>query len=175
MSNAGLAGEGTRAILAVRTSRHGFRAAAGIGVVRQVRPRPSVRAARAAGRLPLVFVRDNGAPYASRILALFLAALGLAAAQLNRRPRQTKKKYLPALEFRHSMCPAIALVDRETFYRAACAAMAAAVPQQAKGRARRRAERAAIFATLEQFDLIIRYRGGVRINPRVAETTTCSA
>jgi hypothetical protein len=47
--------------------------------------------------------------------------------------------------------------------------MTAAVLPQSKGRARRRAERAAIFTTLEQFDLIIRYRGGVRITPRVAE------
>lgn len=181
----------------------------GLDVIRAL-----VRAARAAGRWSLVFVSDNGAPYKSLVLALFLAALrivhlrneprtpqhnawsergmrelkatarlaarpparrlaafGGAAAQLNRRPRLTKNN-LTALELRRSMCAATALVDRETFYRAAGAAMTAAVPPQAKGRARRRAERAAIFATLEQFDLIIRYRGGVRITPRDAGTIT---
>jgi hypothetical protein len=183
--------------------------ATGLDVVRAL-----VRAARAAGRWPLVFVSDNGPPYRSLVLARFLAALRIvhlrneprtpqhiawsergmrelkatarlaarppvrrlaafarAAAQLNRRPRLTKNN-LTALELRRSMRLATALVDRETFYRAAGAAMTAAVLPQAKGRARRRAERAAIFATLEQFDLIIRYRGGVRITPRVAETTT---
>ncbi len=70
------------------------------------------------------------------------------------------------------MSPATMLVDREIFYRAVCAAVTQAVNGRDPGRARRRAERAAIFATLEQFDLIIRYRGGVRITPRVAETIT---
>jgi hypothetical protein len=183
--------------------------ATGLDVVRAL-----VRAARAAGRWPLVFVSDNGPPYWSRVLARFLAALRIvhlrneprtpqhnawsergmrelkatahlaarpparrlaafarAAAQLNRGPRLTKDN-LTALELRHSMRPATALVDREIFYRAAGAAMTAAVRPQAKGRARRRAERAAIFTTLEQFDLIIMYRGGVRVTPRVAETIT---
>lgn len=101
---------------------------------------------------------------AARPPARRLAALGRAAAQLNRRPRLAKNN-LTALELRRLMYPTTALVDRETFYRAAAAAMAAAVPKQTKGRARRRTERAAFFATIEQFDLIIRYPGGVRITP----------
>ncbi len=185
------------------------RPSTGLDVVRAL-----VRAARATGRWPLVFVSDNGAPYVGGVVARFLAvlrivhlrneprtpqhnawsergirelkatarlaarpparrlaALGQAAAQLNRRPRLTKN-HLTALELRRSMSPATLLVEREIFYRAVCAAVTQAVNGRDPGRARRRAERAAIFATLEQFDLIIRYRGGVRITPRVAETIT---
>ena len=51
------------------------------------------------------------------------------------------------------------LVDRARFYDTACAAIASAVQGIDDARARRRAEREAIWSTLEQFGLVTRTRG----------------
>ena len=50
--------------------------------------------------------------------------------------------------------------SRARFYHDACAALARAAPEHPHGRARRMAERDAIFSTLEQHRLLTRTRGG---------------
>jgi hypothetical protein len=56
-------------------------------------------------------------------------------------------------------------VSRESFHQAACSAIEKAVQGQRTARARRRAEREAIYATLEHFGLVRRTRGGAPITP----------
>ena len=51
------------------------------------------------------------------------------------------------------------LVDRARFYDTACAAIAAAVQGISNARARQRAEREAVWRTLEEFGLVTRTRG----------------
>jgi len=53
------------------------------------------------------------------------------------------------------------LVDRDTFHETACYKIARAVQSAGTPRARRLAEREAIYETMEQFGLIRRTRGGV--------------
>jgi transposase InsO family protein len=54
-------------------------------------------------------------------------------------------------------------VDRTTFYRCACEAMERAAAGRPGLRARRRAERDALYAVLEEFGMVRRTRGGMRI------------
>lgn len=61
-----------------------------------------------------------------------------------------------------SLEPGYSLVDRDVLYAAARAAMATAVQDMPAGRARRMAEREAIWCTLERFGLIERTRGEAR-------------
>ena len=56
-------------------------------------------------------------------------------------------------------------VDRARFYAEACCALRRAVLGCKGARARRRAERNSIYATLENFDLITRTRGGAPLAP----------
>ena len=60
-------------------------------------------------------------------------------------------------------------VCRGRFHQAACSAIGKALQGQATARARRRAEREAIYATLERFGLVRRTRGGAPITPVKAE------
>jgi transposase InsO family protein len=60
-------------------------------------------------------------------------------------------------------------VDRDDFYEAACRAVERAVHGIDNPRARRRAEREAIFRTLHVFGLVTRYRGGREIPIENAE------
>jgi hypothetical protein len=53
-----------------------------------------------------------------------------------------------------------ARVSRARFYHDACAALARAAAEHPHGRARRMAERDAIYSTLEQHRLLTRTRGG---------------
>lgn len=87
------------------------------------------------------------------------ARLAWACGVLNRKPRECL-----AWKSAEQACVALpwwySRVSREEFHSTACAAIERAV-QNAKGeRARRAAEREAIFAVLEQFQLIKRWRGG---------------
>lgn len=61
------------------------------------------------------------------------------------------------------------LVDRRAFYEAALAAVERAVHGIDNPRARRRAEREAVFRTLQLFGLVTRYRGGREIPLEIAE------
>jgi hypothetical protein len=58
-----------------------------------------------------------------------------------------------------NLVPAYDAVDRESFYRTTCAAIERAVDGHTGRRARRRAEREAIYASLESFGLVKRIRG----------------
>jgi len=62
-----------------------------------------------------------------------------------------------------------ALVDRETFYAAARSAIDAAVLGCSTARARRTAEREAIYQTMERFELISRTRGGAPLQAEKRE------
>lgn len=72
------------------------------------------------------------------------------------------------------MPPASARVDRGAFYSAARAAVAAAGRGVAGARPRRRAERRAIYATMERFELVVRIRGGGGIDLVAARMTAAS-
>lgn len=58
-----------------------------------------------------------------------------------------------------NLVPAYNAVDRESFYRSTCAAIERAMDGQEGRRARRRARREAIYASLERFGLVTRTRG----------------
>lgn len=64
------------------------------------------------------------------------------------------------------------LVDRDAFYEAACSAVSRALEGLESSRVRRRAEREAIFATMQCFGLITRTRGGVPIPAREPESVS---
>jgi len=76
---------------------------------------------------------------------------------LHRRPRHG---YRTAAEVDVAMAPWYPRVDRARFYEAARTAVQEAVSACSRPRARRLAEREAIFRTLEAFGLISRTRGG---------------
>ena len=77
---------------------------------------------------------------------------------LNARVRPSRGGFTAA-QLDSSLPRAEDLVDRDRFYEAACTAIDSAVLGIDNPRARRRAEREAIWCTLEQLGLVTRTRG----------------
>jgi hypothetical protein len=88
----------------------------------------------------------------------FQACLAPVVRTLNGRHRPSRGGHTAA-ELDRIRPPAEALVNRARFYQAACAAIDRAVQGVVGARARRRAEREAIWCTLEEFALVTRTRG----------------
>jgi transposase InsO family protein len=106
------------------------------------------------------------------LVARWSARLEEAAHVLDHnRPRATRG-YRTARELDEIYPRGDDLVDRDVFYEAACAAVSEAVAGLEGARARRRAERDAIFRTMECFRLITRTRGGVPIPASEVESVS---
>lgn len=89
------------------------------------------------------------------------ARLLAAREALDHTPRERLGGFTPA-EIDSLVPRAEDLCRRARFYEDACAALARVAQQQLKPRARRRAEREAIWCTLEAHGLVVRTRGGGR-------------
>jgi len=87
------------------------------------------------------------------------ARLERARRVLDRRPRASRG-WKTALAVDAALPPCYCALARERFHEAACSAIREALAVPGTARARRRAEREAIFATMERFGLIRRTRGG---------------
>lgn len=83
-----------------------------------------------------------------------------AIARLNEERQRGSRGWRTSAAITASELPAEAVVDRESFYAAVCAAAEEAVRDLKNGRARRMAERSAILQTMERFGLIRLTRGG---------------
>jgi transposase InsO family protein len=94
------------------------------------------------------------------LLRRLLAEWAAAAWDLNANTPRPKLDGLTADELDRIAPDAEDRVHRARFYRDACAALARAAAEHPQGRARRRAEREAIYSTLEQHGLLTRTRGG---------------
>jgi hypothetical protein len=97
--------------------------------------------------------------------------LEAARSYLEEKPRRSRGD-LSARELDRSLPAAEHFVDRACFYETTCRAIEAATADAKNARARRRAEREAIFATMQQFQLIQRTQGGVPFTGVVCETVS---
>ena len=79
---------------------------------------------------------------------------------LDRRPRASRG-FRTAIAIDAELAPWYRVLPRERFHEAACSAIREALAVPGTARARRRAVREAILATMERFKLIRRTRGGV--------------
>lgn len=102
--------------------------------------------------------RSIAEPGAQRETGHLDACVSRTLRVLNARPRPSRGGP-SAAELDTLLDRAEDLVDRERFYEAACAAIQRAVLGIENPRARRRAEREAIWCTLEELGLVIRTRG----------------
>lgn len=102
----------------------------------------------------------------------YLTALREAAGRLERCRLRVSRGGRTAAELDALLPRGDHLVDRSAFYEAACSQVALAVNGLKGARARRRAEREAIFGVMEHFGLIIRTRGGAPIAARDLESVS---
>lgn len=103
--------------------------------------------------------RDNEVRDGAQAIAYWKARLADARNSLDRLTRRESRGGWTAEELDGALHRADHLVRRARVYKRARQAMAKATVRCASVRARRRAEREAIFATLESFELITRTRG----------------
>jgi hypothetical protein len=122
------------------------------------------------GRAPAQ-LRSRAAPHAAPVcascaptrqerVACLLAEWASAAWELNANTPRPKFGGLTADELDRIAPEAEDRVRRARFYQDVCSALAEAAAEHPHGRARRRAEREAIYSTLEQHRLLTRTRGG---------------
>jgi len=130
-------------------------------------PTDNARAERGIGELKGVSGLGRGAVLASREEAAL--RLGDARHWLDHKLPRASLGGRTAAQADSLLPRWYALVDRETFHAAARSAIAAAVLGCRTARARRTAEREAIYQTLERFKLIRRTRGGAPLHAEKRE------
>lgn len=146
------------------TPQHNARAERGIGDLRRAAGLPGPKARRAA---PAAQRNAGSAALAEQQVdrPSLLARLLFASSELDGRTARYALDGLTPDEVDRIAPRADDLVSRARFYADACAALESVARQQLPARARRRAEREAIWCTLEQHGLVQRTRGGGRIVP----------
>lgn len=99
------------------------------------------------------------------------ARIGAASDYLDGKPRRSRDGR-SARELDRTLPRGEHLVDRARFYEATCRAIEVATSNIKNARARRRAEREGILATMQQFRLIQRTQGGVPFHGVVCESVS---
>ena len=113
-----------------------------------------------------------GKGYVVQSIDLVAALLERTRCELNRTLRQRTRRGLTPEDGWCTMPSADASVDRAAFVRAVEANIENATKDLEKKRAVRKAEREAIYQTMEQFGLVTRTRGGRPITPSCSERVT---